>query len=195
MKFQDVNWTKLGWRTAALAGWSAVIVGAAGVESAPKLAVVDAGRVTTDSKRVQSRMSQASAAVQPLNEQLKAKSKALEDASEAYSAQRTAATDAQNSAQAEKLRKMREEIEELNFELNRAAKRAQADTVMPMRDEISAAVQKVAQTKGYTVVLNKDQLFYFDPKSDITQEVIAAVDAAAPASSGKSDSGKSDKKK
>ena len=72
------------------------------------------------------------------------------------------------------LRRFREDSEnEIQSRLNGAIKIIE-DKVLPI-------IQKLGNERGYALILSRDQLIYFSPKNDITDEVIRLFNASATA--------------
>jgi len=84
---------------------------------------------------------------------------------------------------------LRDRIERMRRELERDVRQAQSDVDSSRQDRIQVIGNKVVklvrefgQSNGYTAILRSDggQVVYFDPESDITDQVIEAYNAAYP---------------
>lgn len=159
-----------------LAGWALFIMAAASPTSTPKIAVLDTAKITSDSRLVQQAIDKASVGAEGIRQSLAQKQKEYQSAMEKYSSQKGVASEAENKKRADQLRTLKDEMEEMTFRLNREFKKAQEQAVAPMRDQIVKAVKDVSKAQGISIVMNADNVIYYDPGTDLTAAVVKKLD-------------------
>lgn len=162
---------------AAILGWGLFLIGAGVSGSSGKLAVVNTDRITSSSAQVQKLLSDASVSANAVGEELKKKQEAYKKASDRYNSQLTITSDDENKKRREEIRKLNDEIEEITFRLNREVKTAQEKAVTPLKERIVKSISEIAKMDGVSVVLSSENTIYFDPQIDLTDQVIARIDA------------------
>ncbi len=89
--------------------------------------------------------------------------------------------------------KLSSDVQKAITELRRYSEDAEAEVqrelgkaIKSIEDKVLPIIQKLGEERGYSVIVQRDQLVYFSAKNDITDEVIrlfneSAVKAATPA--------------
>jgi Skp family chaperone for outer membrane proteins len=160
-----------------LLGWVLFLVGAISPTAPAKIAVVNTSRITTSSTAIQKLLADASTSANALGEEIKKKQSALQRATDGYNSQLSVTSDEENKRRREEIRKLSDEVEELTFKLNREVKLAQEKSLSPLRDRIVQTISEIAKTGEIGVVLATENTVYFDPRLDLTDAVIAKIDA------------------
>jgi outer membrane protein len=89
-----------------------------------------------------------------------------------YQRQRELMQPEARQTQETQLETMRQQILQYQETQSNELSKAQDEMVAPIRDKISAAVEKVAKQQGLTAVLDNSIPFYYDKKYDITFKVL-----------------------
>ena len=119
----------------------------------------------------------ASAAARALSEEFATKQEAYKAISEKYNSQASLVSGEENDRRREELLRLEDEIEELNFRLTREIKKAEESTYGPIRELIEKAIAEVALDQELNLVVSSSASVYHTPDIDITEAVIALLDA------------------
>lgn len=161
-----------------------ILVGAIGLIAATaprqpaRIGVVDTDRITNDSKMVQESISKASVHAQAIRDEIETRTKDFQEKKEIYASQEAVSGEKVNGERVEELKRLKEILEELNFKLNREIKKAQEQAVDPIRETILQAVREVAAAQDLDAVLSTEALLHFNPRNDITGDIIEHLDAS-----------------
>lgn len=85
------------------------------------------------------------------------------------------------SPEAEKELKMQfgalqEEMQRYQQQAMQTMQQANMRIIQSMSEKVGTAAKKIAEEKHLAFVMNKDAVFYYDPKNDVTQAVIQELD-------------------
>ena len=153
---------------------------------APLIGVIDVQRVVSDSEVGKKALAEVKALRDKKQQDMDQKENSIQSMQDKLDKQKDIlSADAQEKLRSDvqkaytELKRYREDSEnEVQGRLNNALK-AMEERVIPI-------IQKMGADRGYSVILVKDQLIYYNPKNDITDEVIrlfneqAAKGGAAP---------------
>ena len=157
-------------------GWGMALMGAGGSGSGG-IAVIDTSQIATSSASIQKAISDVSIESKQAKADFEKKQAEIKAASEKYTRQQSVASKDENERRQKEISKLNDELEEIQFRLNRAVKKAQEKMVSPMEERIVSAVKEIAASRRISVVLAKEHTIYSDPAADLTKEVIARLDA------------------
>lgn len=160
----------------AVSGWGLLLLGAGGPPT--RIAVVNTDKITNSSVQVQNLLKEASTEATALGEELKKKQEEYRKAAERYNSQLSVTSEDEKKRRFEEIKKMGEDIEELTFRFNREMKNAQEKAVEPLRERIVTAIEDLARSSDIAVVLSTENTIYYSPQIDLTNAVVARIDAA-----------------
>lgn len=145
--------------------------------SANDLAVMDFRRVISESSEMERASAEVDTMKKAMEKQLSTLEKEIESESEALERKRSVMSEEQvieeETALKGKIREFRLKRQNLSEQLSNEVmlRRKQIITVM------QGIVSKLAQEKGYKLVVEQGNLLYADPSVDITDEVLERVNA------------------
>ena len=157
------------------------MVGTAHAQSVPlNIAIVDFEKVLRDAQAPQSIKTQVNQMRTNFGAQIKADEEALRVANQELAQKKTLlAADAYNAerrAFEQKVRDVQQKVQSRNIALQNAQQAALAE----VQKALSEIVLKIAEEKSYTLVLRRAQTVVVADPFDITQEVIANLNAKLP---------------
>lgn len=86
-------------------------------------------------------------------------------------------------ARAEKWQAEAAQVQQMFMEYNRELQRKQSELMQPILNQTLSVVQRIAKAEGYSLVIERQAVTYFQPEFDITERVIRGYnDGGAPAS-------------
>lgn len=143
----------------------------------PTIAIVDVEKVLTDSKAAQSLQKQLQAKKEAFQKEFSAKEKKLRETENTLMAER-------EKLPAEEFAKKRKAYEETIMETRKLFQKSRnsldqgvAKAMIELRKNIVEATAKIADEKGYDVVLTRESVLIAEKSLDITTEVLGALDA------------------
>ena len=160
---------------------SALLAIVPGAFAQSKVAVIDVQQALYDT-----------AEIKQANTALSAKYKQRDDQLEALKAQGVAAqkklddgqntlTDAQQAELEAQIAKLQRDVQRQTEDLQADVQKDQDDVLVNAQARMLAVVKKMAEEKGYDMVIDSHALPYFKPATDITKEASAAYDLTYPA--------------
>jgi outer membrane protein len=173
----------MSFRTAIrpLVACSALWVVAPFAHSQTKIAIVDIQRAVFESAEIKKAQVDMDATFKPrqqaaerLNQELAEISQKLNTGAGKLSDQQAADLQAEGQAKQRQLTRM-------NEDLQADAKRFSDEILSKTSAKMTEVVKKLAEEKGYDVVVERSTALYFKPTLDITGEAVAAYDKAYPA--------------
>jgi len=160
-----------------IAGWTLALMGANSPVATSGIGIIDTAQIAVSSSAIQKAITNASGDAQKAKTDFEQKQKELQAANERYTRQQSVSTPDENERRRKEVAKLSDELEEIQFRLNREVKKAQEKMVAPMQEKIVAAIKDIAASRRLSVVLAKDNTIYHDNAIDLTKEVIARIDA------------------
>jgi outer membrane protein len=155
----------------------AVVSGVPAQAADSKVAVINIQKVLVDSEagkkakaKVENRMKELKSGMKKDEEALVALQKEIEKKSSAWS-------EAKRKEKAREFQKKRLSLGEKQEDANLEMKQMQEKFLTPIMKKLETVVTEVAKDKGYTVVLPRNGVLYFDKTSDITATVTKALNA------------------
>jgi outer membrane protein len=146
-----------------------------------KIGVVDVEAITRRSTSVQAAINRAEQSVQAEQEKINARMEELTRLRQNLTAQRSVLTAAEIDAQETKLRQLRDEVEDMTYQVNKKIDNIKIDIMDPEVNRIMVTVGEVAKREGYDLVMRSEAVLFHSEKTDLTPLVIQALDRAAPA--------------
>jgi outer membrane protein len=73
---------------------------------------------------------------------------------------------------------LKAQLDEEKFTIDRFLKESETEDLMPAQDHILEVVHRVARDEGYEIVLRREFLIYGQPSADMTENVVARLNAA-----------------
>lgn len=144
---------------------------------APTIAIVDVEKVLTESKAAQSLQKQLQTKKEAFQKEFSAKEKQLRGTETALLAER-------EKLSAEEFAKKRKAYEESIIETRKLFQKSRnsldqgvAKAMIELRKNIVEATAKIADEKGYDIVLTRESVLIAEKNLDITTDVLKALDA------------------
>lgn len=151
-----------------------------------KIGVVDFEQVVRRSRTIQSAVKQAESQLRPQQDKVEAKMREMQSLSQSLSDKSSVLKADDLSSEKERLRAMRQEVDELQFEINKRYERIQSEVMEPEVKRIGQAVENIARAEGFDLVLRSEAVLFHSDAVDLTPMVIQTLDrqsasAAKPA--------------
>ncbi|MBV9504235.1 MAG: OmpH family outer membrane protein [Acidobacteriia bacterium] len=171
----------------ALAGFALAALGTLALaQSAPaqptpaKVAVIDLQRAVLDLAEIKKASTEMEAKYKPRTDQLAQLQKELDGISQQLQTNGNKLTpQAQADLQAQGQRKQRD-IQRLQQDLQTDVDADRNDILSKSTQKMHAVVKKIAEEKGFDLVVDTTNAIYFKPALEITTEAIAAYDKTYP---------------
>jgi outer membrane protein len=157
------------------------VLGVAQIASAqPKIAVINLQRAVLESAEIkkadadmQARYKPRSAAIEQLQKDIAGIAQQLQTNAGKFTAQAEAELTAQGQ-------KKQRDLQRLQEDLQADVERERNDILQKSGTKMSDVVKKLAEEKGYDLVVDTSTSVYFKPAMEITNDAIAAYDKAYP---------------
>jgi outer membrane protein len=157
------------------------VLGVAQIASAqPKIAVINLQRAVLESAEIkkadadmQARYKPRSAAIEQLQKDIAGIAQLLQTNAGKFTAQAEAELTAQGQ-------KKQRDLQRLQEDLQADVERERNDILQKSGTKMSDIVKKLAEEKGYDLVVDTSTSVYFKPAMEITNDAIAAYDKAYP---------------
>lgn len=154
-------------------------------EKTTRLGVVDVERVTRQSETIQGTIRKAEAAVAGQQKKIDSRLEELKRLRLELRQQQSVLSETETAAKEKALRDLKEEIDDIQYEVNKKLERIRIDLMNPEVDRIMATVRKVAEKEGFDLVIRAEMALYFNDKVDLTPLVIQELDRKPKISAGK----------
>jgi outer membrane protein len=161
---------------------AAAAVGDARAQQLPPTvaAVIDYQRIIRESAAARSISEQIEARRKAYQEEISKEEQRLHEADKAFAKQRSLLTP---EAFAEKRREFEEEVavvQRLVQERRRALDSASAEAFDQVKGALIEVVTSIAEERGFNLVLPSSEVLFFSRRIDLTDEVLAKLDARLP---------------
>jgi outer membrane protein len=146
-----------------------------------RIAVVDSQRAVLESEdglRVQASLKKM---FDEKQRELDAKQNELQKERQELEKQRTTLKPEVLQARAEKWQAEASSVQQMFMEYNRELQRKQSELMQPILNQALTVVQRIAKAEGYSLVIERQAVTYFQPEFDITERVIRAYNDGTPA--------------
>ncbi len=140
-----------------------------------KIGIVDLHRVLQESPQAKSISKQLEEKFKPRQQKLIAEQKQLKADVDKIRRDATIMTAAQKTQLQEKITREQRELERSGANYQDDLNAAQAKATQQFFDKVTVALDKVAKTDGYDLILQKENVPYSAPQMDITKQIIAAL--------------------
>lgn len=143
-------------------------------------AVIDYQRILQDARAARSMREQIEARREAYQAEIDREEARLRDAEQDFTKQRSVLTP---EAQAERRRQFEQEVVEVQRmvqERRRALDRASALALNEVKEALIAIVTGIAEEKGFNIVLSSSEVLFFARTIDLTEDVLADLDARLP---------------
>jgi outer membrane protein len=156
-------------------------------QTTPTIGVIDVQRVVSDSEVGKKALAEIKTIKDKKQQDMDAREQTIEQMQDKLQKQK-------DILSADAQQKLNDDIQKAYTDLKRFREDSEAEiqnrlntALKSMEDRVIPIIQKMGAEKGYSVILVKDQLVYYNAKNDITDDVIrlfneqAAKGGAAPA--------------
>ena len=157
----------------------------------PRIGVVDVEQITRRSRSVQDAVKQAEDQVRPQQDKVEAKIREMQTLRQNLSDQRTVIKPEDAESNEGKLRALREEVLDLQNEIDKRFARIQSEVMEPEVKRIMKTVDEIARREGYDLVVRSEAVLFSSDLVNITPLVIQSLDKQSGAESGAGSSAKS----
>ena len=143
-------------------------------------AVIDYQRVLREAAAARSIREQIEVRRKAYQEEISREEQRLHEADKAFAKQRSVLTP---EAFAEKRREFEQEIAEVQRlvqERRRALDQASAEALNEVKTALIEVVTSIADERGFNLVLPSSEVLFFSRRIDVTEEVLAKLDARLP---------------
>ena len=183
---------KINRRTAWI-GLAAILLLAAAMNlpaqsTAPtKIGVVDMERIARRSSTIRAKIGQAEQEIQIEREKADLKLKELQRLRQNLRDRQSVLTQQENEEQEKKIGDLREEIGDMDYKINKQLERIQSEVIDPEMHRIIAAIEKIAKTEQFDLILPTETVLFHTDRVDITALVIQELDKEAQTGAKKTD--------
>lgn len=145
-----------------------------------KIGVVDVDKIMQRSVSFQGAARRIESELQPLRDQYTSKSSQRDALRDTLRDKRSALRPEEISQQEEKYVAIADEINDLNYKLEKETGRLQREILEPVMKRLKSVIEEVARRDGYDLILYANQLFFFSEQVDLTPQIMASLDGGAP---------------
>lgn len=166
---------------ARVAVWSALFFIGHAALAQTKVAVVNLQQAVFESAEIKKANDQMQATFKPRQDridQLQKEIAALADQLQKSNGKLSPQAEADLTAQGQKKQR---DLQRLSDDLNADAQNYRNDALTKSSAKMGEVIKKLAEEKGFDVVVDTSSTLYFKPALDITKDAIAAYDKAYPA--------------
>jgi len=142
-----------------------------------RIGVVDVDRVTRQSKLFRLRLQEVEAQLETLTRQVEADRQKLGEWRTDLARKRSLLSEADIARREEEIRALEEAVEDGKTKAQRQARRAEADVIGPMIERLAQATGELGDERGVDVILRADLVLWSSPTVDLTDQLIAVLDA------------------
>lgn len=167
--------------TAAVLLCAAAIPARAQTAARPqKIGVVDVDKIMQRSTSFQGAARRIESELQPLRDQYSSKITQRDALRDTLRDKRSALRSEEIAQQEEKYVTIADEINDLNYKLEKESGRLQREILEPVMKRLKTVIEEIARRDGYDLVLYANQLFFFSEQVDLTPQIMASLDGGAP---------------
>ena len=141
-----------------------------------KIGVLDFKQVTERSTAIRDMIKKAEAPLAGKKDQIDAKTDDFRQRKERLDQRRSVLTEDQVKAEEDALTTLREQIQDMQYEVNKQYDKLDQEVMQPAVDRIMVIVQSLARKEGYDLILPSEYALFHSDKIDITPLVIQALD-------------------
>lgn len=141
-----------------------------------RIAVVDMDEVTRRSESVQQLVRQAETRIQEKKDRIDIKMDDLQRQRTELEQRRSVLSKEEIEQQQAALRTLREQIHDLQYDVNKQLESIRLDLMDPEVERIMETIGEVAEREGFDLVLRHEAALYFNEKADLTPLVVEALD-------------------
>lgn len=141
-----------------------------------KIGYLDMERVTRRSPAIRKMIDDAEGMLRERQKTIDEKTTSYQTLKNAFDAQQSILTEEQKETRRKELTALRSEIEDLNYQAEKALRQAQKDVMEPSVEIILSTAEEVAKEKGYDLLLRSEVVIYGADSSDLTDAVIKKLE-------------------
>ena len=145
---------------------------------AQKIGVLDMKVVTERSRAIQAMVRTAEAPLKAQTDRIDARRNEFVQKRQQLDSRRSVLTATQIEEEEAALRTMSEEIQDMQHEVTKQYARLEDEVMKPAIEKILGVVDQVATAEGYDLVLPREVVLFHTEAVDLTDRVIARLDAA-----------------
>lgn len=141
-----------------------------------RIGVIDTRRIEAESSAVRTMLEQADERAAKIRDSLQKSRNELSARLQAYSSQGGVITSEERDRREEAILSLREQVDVLEFRLERESRMARERSVGPVGQRVLDAVRQVSEEHGVTLVLESHDVVRYEAVHDITDLVIGKLD-------------------
>jgi Skp family chaperone for outer membrane proteins len=141
-----------------------------------KFAVVNVEKVLKKSQSIQLVIQKAQQKVGQKEKSIEEKINEYDRARTRLKTRKTVMNKKEIGEEESRLENLREEISDLQHEVNKEMTRIQREIMDPEVDRIYKAVETVGRNESYSLIVRSESVLFYNPESDITSRIIRELD-------------------
>ena len=144
---------------------------------ATRVAFVDIERISTEAKFVRDLLGDIEKAIESRRAAIEKKQQDYAKIREDLTRKREVLSEAEYEANLKESRRLRTELEEDDYQLNKILRENQKEKMAPALERILKAVQEVSKREGFDIVLRGEMVVHGDPSVDLSDRVVEYLNA------------------
>jgi outer membrane protein len=144
---------------------------------ATRVAFVDIERISTEAKFVRDMLGNMETEIEAKRTAIAHKQETYDKLRDDLVRKREVWSQSEYDANLKQSHSLRTELEDLDYEMNKALDKYKKEVLAPALERILKAVQEVAQRDGFDIVLRGEMIVHGDPSVDLSDRVIEYVNA------------------
>jgi len=144
-----------------------------------RIAYVDLDRIAKNSDAVRNRVNTIEKDLSEKQKNYETKASELRQLRDQLLKQESVLTPAQTEQLKERIRKLRDEMDYLEYESSKIMSNTSRDVIEPVLDQVLVAVERVANAYKIDLVLRGDLVLFASERVDLTDTVVRELDRAA----------------
>lgn len=161
----------------------------------PKIAIVDFERAVVESAEGKKASEKFNTALQAKQADLEKRQKDIDDDTKKLQNGARTLSDTAKADLQRGIDKKNTDLQRLNEDAQKELQTMRDDLLRPIAERATALMNMMAAQEGYTLVVDisnpQTNVVYYNPKNDVTAELIKRIDAAGPIEPGKAEAPKS----
>ena len=145
-----------------------------------KIGVFDKQRIVDQSKLGTTAKTKLDKLVTARQDEVEGKRSAFEGMRKTYEQQQAALSDEKRLERQRELARQHDEVQSLMDNADRDLQRATQQAQIELAQKINPVIEDYAKTEGFDFLFDQEQYFYAKPQYDVTDAIIAKLDAMYP---------------
>lgn len=147
------------------------------IEKDLKIGFVDLDLVTQKTKVIRKIVDDVEQELKKKQDEIDLKLKRYVELRDSLRKQETILTEEEIESRQKELRSLRNEIDDLQYEVNKKLRRSEREKIDPAVEKIMSAITALGKEKGYDLIVRSEVVLYGKDSCDLTDEVIQRLNA------------------